>query len=52
VSGVTLEKAIQEALNACAGDWDYDVEAVHCLGMIEGVGKIAHWQDLCDLDLT
>lgn len=48
VSGATLEAAIQEAREACADDWGYDVDSVHCLGLIEGAGTVAHWQDICD----
>jgi len=39
------EKAIAEAREVCASEWDMDVEEVHCLGLAVGDVDIVYWED-------
>lgn len=44
----TVAAAKRTAREACANDWEYDVEDVHCLGLAVGSVEIAEWDDLND----
>lgn len=40
------ESAIEQGRAACAEDWGFDVDNVHCLGLAAGDVKILQWDDL------
>ena len=44
----TIEAAKLAAREACANDWGWDFDDVHCLGLAVGNVEIAEWEDLND----
>lgn len=43
------EAAVEAAIKACAEEWGYDEDDVHCLGLAAGSVDIVYWDDLnCD----
>lgn len=40
------EDAMNLAREACANDWDFELEQVHVLGLAEGNINILFWEDL------
>lgn len=40
--------ATEEAIEQCADDWGYDMDDIHCLGLIEGSVSPVYWDDLDD----
>lgn len=48
IEGDDVAEAAAAAVKACAEDWDYDEDDVHCLGLAAGSVDIVYWDDLND----
>ena len=43
-----IDAAKLAARTACAGDWEWDFDNVHCLGLAKGDVQIVTWEDIGD----
>lgn len=48
VEAEDLNAATTLAQETCAADWEYDLDDVHVLGMLEGNVNVLMWDDLGD----